>query len=84
MKKMLVLAAAMAAMPVLAQAEEWFVVREPDMTCAVADTVLPGYGKMAGPFASEAEAEAHKKSIAACEKVNTDPDPDNDGPAPAR
>jgi hypothetical protein len=84
MIRVLIAAAALLCVPALALAEEWFVVREPDMTCAVADTVLPGYGKMAGPFGTEAEAEAEKKRIAACEKANTDPDPDDDGPASNR
>jgi hypothetical protein len=65
----------------VAQAAEWFVVAAEDRTCIVADAVEPGYGKLAGPYATEAEAEAEKGRIARCEQANTDPDPDEDGPA---
>jgi hypothetical protein len=65
----------------VAHAAEWFVVRGPDRSCILADTVAEGYGKLAGPYATEAEANAEKERIAACDAANTDPDPDEDGPA---
>jgi hypothetical protein len=78
----LTLAALIAASTVtIAHAEEWFVVAAENETCEVVDTVLPGFGKLAGPYATEAEAEAELNRIARCDKVNTDPDPDEDGPA---
>ena len=64
-----------------AHAAEWFVVSGEDRSCDVADTVLPGYGKLAGPYATEAEAQAEMGRLARCEQANTDPDPDEDGPA---
>ncbi|HET7716294.1 MAG TPA: hypothetical protein VFK86_11765 [Bauldia sp.] len=63
---------------------EWFVVSSEDRSCEVADEVLPGFGKLAGPFATEQEAMAEKERLARCEQVNTDPDPDEDGPAPSK
>lgn len=78
----LTLAAVMAVSAVtIAHAAEWFVVAGENETCDVADTVLPGFGKLAGPYATEQEAEAEMNKIARCDKVNTDPDPDEDGPA---
>ena len=65
----------------IAQADEWFVVAGENETCDVVDMVLPGYGKLAGPYASQEEAMEEMKRIARCEEVNTDPDPDEDGPA---
>lgn len=66
---------------VSASAEEWFVVAAEDRSCEVVDQVLPGFGKLAGPYATESEAIAEQGRIAQCEQVNTDPDPDEDGPA---
>ncbi len=68
----------------VAQAAEWFVVSGEDRSCEVADTVLPGFGKLAGPYATEEEAQAEKGRLARCEEANTDPDPDEDGPAPSK
>jgi hypothetical protein len=82
--KFVVAAALVAASSVAAQAAEWFVVSGQDRSCEVVDTVLPGYGKLAGPYATEEEAMAEKGRIARCEEANTDPDPDEDGPAPAK
>ena len=65
----------------MAHAAEWFVVAGENETCDVADAVEPGFGKLAGPYATEQEAEAEMNKIARCDKVNTDPDPDEDGPA---
>ena len=65
----------------VAHAAEWFVVSGEDRSCEVADAVLEGYGKLAGPYASEAEANAEMGRLARCEEANTDPDPDEDGPA---
>lgn len=64
-----------------AQADEWFVVAGQDRSCEVVDEVLPGYGKLAGPYATEEEAMAEKGRLARCELANTDPDPDDPGPA---
>jgi len=64
-----------------ALADEWFVVSGQDRSCEVVDVVLPGYGKLAGPYATEEEAIAEKGRLARCEQANTDPDPDEDGPA---
>jgi hypothetical protein len=64
-----------------ANAAEWFVVAGQDRSCEVVDQVLPGYGKLAGPYATEEEAMAEKGRLARCEEANTDPDPDNPGPA---
>ncbi len=63
-----------------AYADEWFVVEGQDRSCEVVDMVLPGYGKLAGPYATESEAEAERAKIARCDRVNTDPDPDEDEP----
>ncbi|HET7714653.1 MAG TPA: hypothetical protein VFK86_03420 [Bauldia sp.] len=60
---------------------EWFVMQGEDRTCVVTDAEVRGYGKLAGPFATETEASAEKARIAACEHANTDPDPDEDVPA---
>jgi len=65
----------------VAHADEWFVVAGEDRSCEVVDEVLRGFGKLAGPYATEAEAIAEKGRIAQCEQANTDPDPDEDGPA---
>ncbi len=62
-------------------AAEWFVVAGEDRECAVVDQVLPGFGKLAGPYATQAEAVAEQGKLARCEQANTDPDPDEDGPA---
>lgn len=64
-----------------ASAAEWFVVAAEDRSCEVVDQVLPGFGKLAGPYATEAEAIAEQGRLAQCEQANTDPDPDEDGPA---
>ncbi len=64
-----------------ASAAEWFVVAGEDRECEVVDQVLPGFGKLAGPYATEQEAMAEKGRLARCEQANTDPDPDEDGPA---
>ena len=75
----LTLAAMIAASTVtLAHAAEWFVVAGENETCDVADAVLPGFGKLAGPYATEDEAAAEMARIARCDKANTDPDPDED------
>jgi hypothetical protein len=65
----------------VAHADEWFVVAGENETCEVVDMVLPGFGKLAGPYATQEEAMAEKERIARCEEANTDPDPDEDGPA---
>ena len=65
----------------IAQADEWFVVAGENETCDVVDMVLPGYGKLAGPYATQEEAMSEMNRIARCDRVNTDPDPDEDGPA---
>ena len=65
----------------VAHAAEWFVVAGEDRSCEVVDQVLPGFGKLAGPYATEAEALTEKGRLAECEQANTDPDPDEDGPA---
>lgn len=64
-----------------ASADEWFVVAGEDRSCEVVDQVLPGFGKLAGPYATEEEAMAEKGRLARCEEANTDPDPDDPGPA---
>lgn len=76
-----VAAAFVAASSIVAHADEWFVAEGPDRSCEVVDQVLPGYGKLAGPYATEEEAMAEKGRIARCEEANTDPDPDDPGPA---
>ena len=78
----LTLAALIAASTVtIAHADEWFVVSGEDRSCEVVDVVLPGFGKLAGPYATEEEAMAEKGRLARCEEANTDPAPDEDGPA---
>jgi len=73
------LAAVIAASTVtMAHAAEWFVVAGENETCDVVDMVLPGYGKLAGPYATQEEAMAEMNRTARCDKVNTDPDPDED------
>jgi hypothetical protein len=62
-----------------AHAAEWFVVAGEDRSCEVVDEVLPGFGKLAGPYATEEEAVAEQGRLARCEQANTDPDPDEDG-----
>jgi hypothetical protein len=80
--KTIALAAVLAVVGVgTASAAEWFVVAGQDRSCEVVDEVLPGYGKLAGPYATEAEAMTEKGRLARCEQANTDPDPDEDGPA---
>lgn len=75
----LTLAAVIAASTVtMAHAAEWFVVAGENETCDVVDAVLPGYGKLAGPYATQEEAMAEMSRTARCDKVNTDPDPDED------
>jgi hypothetical protein len=64
-----------------ASAAEWFVVAGEDRECAVVDQVLPGFGKLAGPYATQAEAITEQGKLARCEQANTDPDPNEDGPA---
>jgi hypothetical protein len=64
-----------------AASADWYVVAGEDRSCEVADQVVRGFGKLAGPYATEEEALAEKGRIAQCEQANTDPDPDEDGPA---
>jgi hypothetical protein len=80
--RLAVAVALLSALPVVSeQAAEWFVVAGEDRSCEVVDEVVRGFGKLAGPYATEEEALAEKGRIAQCEQANTDPDPDEDGPA---
>jgi hypothetical protein len=56
---------------------QWYVVFGPDRSCMVSDGLFFDSGKLAGPYATEAEAMARKDELAVCEYVNTDPDPDD-------
>jgi hypothetical protein len=61
--------------PVLAQSGGWYVFHAGDRQCYVSNQIIPGMGKLGGPYDSRASATAAKERLAVCDKVNTDLSP---------
>lgn len=55
-----------------AEAASWYVYLTPERTCVVVNAPVRGYGKLAGPMASKAQATQRKDNLATCSKANTE------------
>ena len=78
MTRWLIAAAVLAASTTVALAQ-WYVLYSADRQCSVTNQIIRGWGKLGGPYGSQAAATAAKERMAVCDKVNTDPSPGDSG-----